>query len=240
MRWAFRPVDGTRPGGSDGRHRDPPRLPRPGIFRRSRWPLSISAREDTDLIFNTPNADSRPGYLKMGWQRGGRRADRPSRPVRPLRLARRRSRRVSAPRPTRGSLRAAATGCPRSPRCSTTCATTSPGCSPTGRARPDSARLSPPQPRLPALALRDSPGSRLPRGPVVRDGDGWSGLGIGRVRPRGGLAELTLAEVLIGRGDRRPPAACCGPPRRAGVDHVADPPAQLDRVTRRPCAVRVT
>lgn len=59
-----------------------------GIFKR----LTLQLRTDMDregaaFVFNTPNAQSRPGYLKMGWSLAGR----PTmwmRPRRPLRLAR--------------------------------------------------------------------------------------------------------------------------------------------------------
>ena len=49
-----------------------PNWQRKGIFSR----LTLGAIEDvtatgTDLIFNTPNDKSRPGYLKMGWQEVG-------------------------------------------------------------------------------------------------------------------------------------------------------------------------
>jgi len=50
-----------------------PRVQGRGIFRR----LTLGAvdalhEDDVDLIFNTPNDASRPGYLKMGWQLLGR------------------------------------------------------------------------------------------------------------------------------------------------------------------------
>jgi hypothetical protein len=45
------------------------------------------AAEGVDFIFNTPNAKSRPGYLKMGWQSVGR-VDLLIKPVRPLEIAR--------------------------------------------------------------------------------------------------------------------------------------------------------
>jgi GNAT superfamily N-acetyltransferase len=56
-----------------------------GLFRR----LTLQAVDDlisagVDAIFNTPNAQSRPGYLKMGWQALGR----PTIGVRPASLGR--------------------------------------------------------------------------------------------------------------------------------------------------------
>src|SRR6185369_5387038 len=41
---------------------------------------------DTDLVFNTPNGKSLPGYLKMGWTVTGR-VPVAIRPVRPIRVA---------------------------------------------------------------------------------------------------------------------------------------------------------
>jgi GNAT superfamily N-acetyltransferase len=41
-----------------------------GIFRSLTLGLldQLDASGEVDLVFNTPNASSRPGYLKMGWQ----------------------------------------------------------------------------------------------------------------------------------------------------------------------------
>ena len=62
-----------------------------GIFRR----LTVGAvaeltSEGYDGVFNTPNSQSRPGYLKMGWTELGRPSlgVLPSRPVAALRMAR--------------------------------------------------------------------------------------------------------------------------------------------------------
>ena len=70
-----------------------------GIFKR----LTLAAiddleREGVDLIFNTPNRNSAPGYLKMGWQCVGA-VPLFIRPVRPLRMVLRVLRRSSAPAP---------------------------------------------------------------------------------------------------------------------------------------------
>lgn len=44
-----------------------------GIFRRlTEHAVAELERADIDFIFNTPNDQSRPGYLKMGWQVVGR------------------------------------------------------------------------------------------------------------------------------------------------------------------------
>jgi GNAT superfamily N-acetyltransferase len=43
-----------------------------GIFSTLTKAAIAELRHDTDLVFNTPNGASRPGYLKMGWQEVGR------------------------------------------------------------------------------------------------------------------------------------------------------------------------
>ena len=65
-----------------------------GIFRR----LTLGAvdelpAEGVDFVFNTPNDQSRPGYLKMGWQVVGRLpiAVRPRSPASAYRMARART-----------------------------------------------------------------------------------------------------------------------------------------------------
>ena len=46
-----------------------PEFQRRGLFRRLNEAAIDVARDDgVDLIFNTPNSKSRPGYLKQGWQ----------------------------------------------------------------------------------------------------------------------------------------------------------------------------
>lgn len=50
-----------------------PAYQRRGIFKRlTEEAVEIAREEGVDMIFNTPNAKSKPGYLKMGWQEVGR------------------------------------------------------------------------------------------------------------------------------------------------------------------------
>ena len=59
-----------------------------GIFKKLTLQLIEECqREGDDFIFNTPNEQSRPGYLKMGWEQLGKLPVRMA-PVRPLRIAR--------------------------------------------------------------------------------------------------------------------------------------------------------
>ena len=58
-----------------------------GLFKRLTLRLRDEMHEEgTAFVFNTPNAQSRPGYLKMGWSLVGR-PTLWARPVRPVRLA---------------------------------------------------------------------------------------------------------------------------------------------------------
>jgi len=58
-----------------------------GIFKKLTLTLADRLRaEGLDLVFNTPNAFSRPGYLKMGWSSLGR-TSLWIKPLRPARLA---------------------------------------------------------------------------------------------------------------------------------------------------------
>lgn len=50
-----------------------PDFQRRGIFRRlTEEGIEIAKSDGVDLIFNTPNSSSKPGYLKMGWREVGR------------------------------------------------------------------------------------------------------------------------------------------------------------------------
>ncbi|MDH4169103.1 MAG: GNAT family N-acetyltransferase [Acidimicrobiia bacterium] len=73
MRWEFsrgdgpvravRPVDTATHPDHQGR----------GIFRRlTEHAIEVESAEGVAFAFNTPNQQSRPGYLRMGWQEAGR------------------------------------------------------------------------------------------------------------------------------------------------------------------------
>lgn len=50
-----------------------PDFQRRGIFRRlTEEALEIAQDDRVDLVFNTPNSSSKPGYIKMGWSEVGR------------------------------------------------------------------------------------------------------------------------------------------------------------------------
>jgi GNAT superfamily N-acetyltransferase len=74
LRWRFRRADGTTVRAV--RAVDTATVPEHqgrGIFTRLTLGALDELREDgVDLVFNTPNTNSLPGYLKMGWQEVGR------------------------------------------------------------------------------------------------------------------------------------------------------------------------
>lgn len=81
-----------------------------GIFRRlTLGALDELRAEGVDFVFNTPNAQSRPGYLKMGWQEVGRVpiAVRPRSPLAAYRMTRARTAAGKWSRPTDVGIRAA-------------------------------------------------------------------------------------------------------------------------------------
>ncbi|MGA4545379.1 GNAT family N-acetyltransferase [Uniformispora flossi] len=57
-----------------------------GLFTKLTLGLLERLGEDTDLVFNTPNANSLPGYLRMGWQEVGK-VPIALHPIRPLAFA---------------------------------------------------------------------------------------------------------------------------------------------------------
>jgi GNAT superfamily N-acetyltransferase len=163
-----------------------------GVFTRlTLAAIDALSEEGVAFIFNTPNGQSRPGYLKMGWQTVGR-LPISVRPRSPGSLARMARARVAAARWSEpcvagepaGSVLAQADGLralldsrPRSPRVSTL--------------------------RSPAyLAWRygtDLFGYRaLLGGRTLEDG-----VVIFRVRRRGAARELVLAELLAPHGEAR-------------------------------------
>jgi GNAT superfamily N-acetyltransferase len=160
-----------------------------GIFRRLTLTALEEVRGQVDLVFNTPNAKSRPGYLKMGWQEVGR-VPVAVRVRRPLRLLRgRRPGAVPGPAPPVAAP-AAASVLDRGP---------------------EVAGLLWREPAADGLATARDLGYlrwRYGAAPLLgyravtdeRDGE-LAGLAIFRVRPRGGLWETTVAEVLAG-GDQ--------------------------------------
>ncbi len=171
-----------------------------GIFRTLTLAALDDLRSETDLVFNTPNAKSGPGYLKMGWRSVGRVpiGIRVRRPIRFLRNVRH----LGADEPRRTPPRVEAE--------------TASGATLAGRASVGTDE------RLSTLRPPDYLTWRYLDAPlldyrIVSDGDGAA---IFRVRPRGRLWEATVVELFasdpaVGARLLRRVA------RSADVDHVS-------------------
>jgi GNAT superfamily N-acetyltransferase len=193
MRWRF--VDGSRSfeavrAVDTATHPD---FQGQGVFTRLTLAALGALEGQADLVFNTPNGASRPGYLKMGWQDVGR-VPIVVRVRRPIRLVR--------------GLRAPADRLPARPAVAA---------EPAARALARGAEVE----ELLAAARSDDGRLRTPRdlgylrwrygaAPLLgylavteEDAGGLRGLAIFRVRPRGALWESTVADVIVPAGDRR-------------------------------------
>jgi ribosomal protein S18 acetylase RimI-like enzyme len=203
MRWRFnadgRTVEAARPVDT-ATHPDYQGM---GIFTRLTRELLDAVAGEVDLVFNTPNAKSGPGYLKLGWHEVGR-MPVAVRVRRPGRLAGELAGRVAASAAGR-ELRPvdAGQGLP---------APVPARAVPVRRVLARDAEVQQLLAREPAGAT----GLRTPRDvaylrwrygaapllgyhavTVERDGQ-LAGLAVFRVRRRGGLWESTIAEVLAG------------------------------------------
>jgi hypothetical protein len=145
-------------------------------------------RSDTDLIFNTPNELSGPGYLKMGWRKVGT-VGMSVRPRRFLRvLARAGSFRASTPIPDRPepvSRWAPAQQVLLDRRLEGF----------VGAVELDRARMSTPRDTA-YLKWRFGDGPIGYRAALREDGDRISGIAFLRVRPRGKLWEASVPDLL--------------------------------------------
>ncbi|MGN6330772.1 MAG: GNAT family N-acetyltransferase [Motilibacteraceae bacterium] len=186
-----------------------------GIFKR----LTLAALErwadEIDLVFNTPNSNSRPGYLKMGWQEVGALpiSLRVRRPLAFARGAVAAARRVPVPP---GDLRANGSSA----------AEVLPGLLDDGHLTPLLGRRphglhTPLTPEFLRWRYAEVPGLRYEVFPSRRGGE-LVGLGIGRRRRRGPLVELTLAELLTKPDDDDARGLVLSAAAKApGIDHVA-------------------
>jgi GNAT superfamily N-acetyltransferase len=184
-----------------------------GVFSRLTRAALETVAGEVDLIFNTPNGKSGPGYLKLGWREVGR-VPVAVRVRRPLRLL--------------GGLRAPAPAGPAPP------APAVPAAQVLQRAGEVALLLEREAARSPAAARRLSTPRdvaylswRYGAAPLLgyravteeRDSE-LAGVAIFRVRPRGRLWESTIAEVLAG-GDQRTAARLLRRVARAApVDHL--------------------
>lgn len=194
-----------------------------GIFTRLTLAAVDALRGDVDLIFNTPNAQSRPGYLKMGWSVVGS-VPLALRPVRPVRLVRGCREAFAG----RGAPSGAAPPCPL-PAASDALAASGAVTALLAEARGQSQRLTTAR-SLEYLQWRYAGTTELDyRAVTVHDGGALMGLAIGRPRRRGPLNEFLLAEVIARGGDRRVLRELLRAAAHAGGDHVVThlPPATV-------------
>lgn len=211
MRWRFavdgQPVEALRAvdTATDPAHQ------RRGVFRRLTEAALDEAASQAAFVFNTPNAESLPGYLRMGWGHVGRPrvAIRPARPVRVARHARRAA-------GAHGDARAVASALPHAGEVLADDAALEPLLD----AQPEDERLHTVRTRA-YLRWRyaDAPGLDY-RALALPDGaGGLAGLAIARLRERGPLTEVALADVLVRPGDRRAAGQLLARVGRAGGDY---------------------
>lgn len=189
-----------------------------GIFRT--LTTEAVSRCGADLVFNTPNAQSQPGYLRMGWQHVGLlpvavRAARPVRLARALRAGVGQGRVDGAPAPVDSPLPRAADGLDRLAELDLDPLALTAGLS------------TPRTPGYLTWRYAAAPGLDYRAVPVERGGR-LVGLGLGRVRRRGPLTELTLGEVLTAPGDADAARRVLRAAARGGTDVVT---AHLPRAT---------
>lgn len=198
-----------------------------GIFRRLTMQLldEVDRAGDVDLVFNTPNASSRPGYLRMGWREVG---------TLPVRIAP-----VHPARVLLGSRAAAGTIATSSHGASGSAAqpSSTPPCSlPTAREvltqrQHEVADLLEQAARVELLhtprtldylmwRYGAAPGLDYRCVCVEREGR-LVGLGVGRPRWRGPLREFTLSDIVYRARDSRTARHVLWDARQAGCDHVA-------------------
>jgi GNAT superfamily N-acetyltransferase len=166
-----------------------------GIFSTLTKAAIAELRHDTDLVFNTPNGSSRPGYLKMGWQEVGRvpvwvKVRRPIAFARGLR---------SASSVTARPIREIPVSAP----------VAADALVDDGALRSFLDELERPAGRLATpygweyLAWRYARAPLGYRAIVARTAGRIDGIAIFRVRPRGRLWETTIAELLVRPDDTR-------------------------------------
>jgi hypothetical protein len=201
-----------------------PKYARRGVFRRlTLHALDELQTDDASLVFNTPNDQSRPGYLTMGWQVVGR-----------IVLAAR-------PRKPGGLIRMTGARVPAD-----LWSTESAGGEPAATVLEDDAAVSEllgSQPRGRAMVTRRSMkylqwrygSAPLDYRAVVLHHDAAAGLAFFRVRRRGTAQEAALCEVLAPEGHRaRARQLVREVARASGADYVLRVAGHLDGCVRLP------
>jgi GNAT superfamily N-acetyltransferase len=179
-----------------------------GIFTRLTRALLEVVDGEVDLVFNTPNAKSGPGYLKMGWSEVGR-VPVMVRARRPLRLLAKGRPGAAPSGPSTVEASPAATVLERGDEVAALL----------GR-EPVAPGLATPR-NLEYLQWRYGTAPLLDYRAVTEERGGeLAGLAVFRVRPRGRLWESTIAEVLAGSNRRTAARLLRRVAAAAGVDHL--------------------
>lgn len=212
MRWRFLAGDRVLHGVRAVDTATHPDFQGKGVFQRlTLEALDALRAEGVDFVFNTPNAASLQGYLKMGWSMVGKVPVR-IRVHRPMRfISRFRSREA-------GSSVAPPVDAP-----SAAGALSSRGIDRfLAEAAPEDSRLHTPRDAS-YLRWRYADAPLLGYHAVVaEETDGTSGIAIFRVRPREALWETTVSEVIVRPGDVSTGRRLLAMVRRAAnTDHLA-------------------
>ena len=165
-----------------------------GIFSRLTKEAVTAFGDEVDLVFNTPNDKSLPGYLKMGWHVVGK-VPVLARIRRPIRFATRaRSFRTIASPGDRPRIAAAPAGTSLEDSGSTAALL--------AETAPTDPRLATPR-DLTYLRWRYADAPELDYRTVsVHERGELRGLAFFRVRPRGRLWESTIDDLIVRPGDR--------------------------------------
>jgi GNAT superfamily N-acetyltransferase len=186
-----------------------------GIFSTLTKTALGSLPSDIDLVFNTPNEKSLPGYLKMGWQIVGRvpvniRVHRPLRFAKGLRSIRRPG---AVPRREAPSVNGPRAGDVLADHDVMSFVKQSSASEPRIATRREGSYLPWRYAQVPTLDYRAFRISRRGR---------TTGLVIFRVRPRAALWESTISELIVEPGDKATTRELLRQVNRAAsVDHLA-------------------
>jgi GNAT superfamily N-acetyltransferase len=177
-----------------------------GVFSRLTRAALEALDGEVDLVFNTPNAKSGPGYLKLGWREVGR-VPVAVRVRRPLRLLTARHRGARPDPPVAAD--PAAVVLERAEAVTRLL-----------RRQPAPDGFTTPR-DLAYLRWRYGAAPLLGYKAVTEERDGeLAGMAVFRVRPRGGLWETTIAELLAGGDPRTARRLLRRVARSAPVDHL--------------------
>jgi GNAT superfamily N-acetyltransferase len=189
MRWKWRAGSTTWSAARAVDTATHPQWRRRGVFRDLTERALASAADEVAVIFNTPNAASRAGYLQMGWRVAGR-VPLWILPVRPFRMIAAWAGRGGARReerlPTTGRSMAELLGRPE--------------LEPLLLAQEDSSGRCETPKTVSYLRWRYGDSSGLGYRALWSFAPGSAGALVFRERMRGRLRELDLSEVLVGAG----------------------------------------